>query len=184
MYTLRAVVQLLILRGVPHFHPRDVEMLLVYDPLNTLGRRGLGSPNPHSALSSPWLCPDPFSWCSPLLQRVAQLGSFEGQDPFYKTVRNTSLSATTTSYCCKKVHFTKQLHKNSLSSWAGYIQPPLDVSHWSWQLQPVVQQRCRGAPHSSAELESRAGTFGDGVRLCFPVWRHMCYTLKCPVCMC
>lgn len=53
MYTLRAVVQLLILRGVPHFHPRDVEMLLVYDPFNTLGRRRLGSPNPHSALSSP-----------------------------------------------------------------------------------------------------------------------------------
>ena len=52
MHTLlRAVVQLLILRGVPHFHPRDVKMLLVNDSFNILGRRGLGSPSPHSALS-------------------------------------------------------------------------------------------------------------------------------------
>lgn len=46
---LGAMVQPLILRGVPHFHPRDVKMLLVNDPFNILGRRVLGSPSPHSA---------------------------------------------------------------------------------------------------------------------------------------
>jgi len=52
MHTLlRAMVQLLILRSVPHFHPRDVKMRLVNDLFNILCRRGLGSPSPRSALS-------------------------------------------------------------------------------------------------------------------------------------
>ena len=109
--------------------------------------------------SSPCLCPGPFSWRSPLLQRVAHLDSFEGQSPFCKPVRNTSISATITFYWCKNIRFTEQLHKN-------------------------VKQRYWTTPYSRGELESIAGTFGDGERLRFSVWGHVCCTSKCTVCMC
>lgn len=131
MHTLlRAVVQLLILRAVPHFHPRDVKMLLVDDLFNILGKERVRKPKPSfrsqlQGCSSPRLCPGPFSWRSPLLPRVAQLDCFEGQGPFRKTVRNASISATITFYWCKNVHFAEPLHKNALSSWADvYPVPP------------------------------------------------------------
>lgn len=63
---LRAVVQLLIFRGVPHCHPRDIKMLLVNDPINTLGKERVRKPKPSFSSqlqggSSPRLCPGPFS---------------------------------------------------------------------------------------------------------------------------
>lgn len=54
-----------------------------------------------------------------------------------------------------------------MSGWVGVIWLPLDVSRWSWLLQPVVQQRCWDVPYSRAELETIAGTFGLGSGFAF-----------------
>lgn len=124
--------------------------------------------------TSPHLCPGPCSWRSPLLQRLAQLHPFVRQSIFYKPIRNSPISATISISDAKIYILMNSCIKTPWVAELVYIQSPCMCP---LDLAAPAPQNLWDAPSGTAELESRAGTFG--VRSCFALQcKGVCATLE------